>query len=58
MFRISGAKEIKNWPKIDTKLILKEKIKMAIQINGKTRDVIEIEKGINQDSLEELCKNN
>ena len=55
---ILGAKEVKNWPKIDTKLILKEKIKMAIQINGKTRDVIEIEKGINQDSVEKLCKNN
>ena len=55
---ILGAKEIKNWPKIDTKLILKEKIKMAIQINGKTRDVIEIEKGINQISIEKLCKSN
>ena len=55
---ILGAKEVKNWPKIDTKLILKEKIKMAIQINGKTRDVIEIEKGINQVSVEKLCKNN
>ena len=31
---------------------------MAIQINGKTRDVIEIEKGINQVSVEKLCKNN
>ena len=40
------AKEIKTWPKIDSKLIQQEKIKMAIQINGKTRDVIEIEKGI------------
>ena len=39
-------------------LILKEKIKMAIQINGKTRDVIEIEKGINQASVEKLCKTN
>ncbi len=53
-----GVKEVKNWPKINTKLILKEKIKMAIQINGKTRDVIEIEKGINQISVEKLCKNN
>ena len=52
------AKEIKEWPKIDTKLILKEKIKMAIQINGKTRDIIEIEKGINQISIEKICKNN
>ena len=53
-----GEKEIKRWPKVDTKLILKEKIKMAIQINGKTRDVIEIEKGINQASVEKLCKTN
>ena len=39
-------KEIKSWPKIDTKLILKEKIQLAIQINGKTREVIEVEKDI------------
>ena len=31
---------------------------MAIQINGKTRDVIEIDKGINQVLVEELCSNN
>ena len=55
---ILKAKEINKWPKIDTKLVLKEKIKMAIQINGKTRDVIEIEKGVNQISIEKLCKSN
>ncbi len=53
-----GAKDIKNWPKVDAKLILKEKIKMAIQINGKTRDVVEIEKGVNQATVEKLCENN
>ena len=53
-----GEKDIKNWPQVDAKLISKEKIKMAIQINGKTRDVIEIEKGINQVSVEKLCKGN
>ena len=53
-----GAKEIKTWPKVDTKLIKQEKIKIAIQINGKTRDVIEIDKGISQISVEKLCKNN
>ena len=53
-----GAKEIKSWPKIDTRLIGKEKIKIAIQINGKTRDVIEIDKGMNQNSVEKLCKSN
>ncbi len=53
-----GVKETKSWPKINTKLIQKEKIKIAIQINGKTRDVIEIEKGVDQNSVEKLCKKN
>ena len=39
-----GEKEIKNWPQVDNSLILKEKIKMAIQINGKTRDIIDVER--------------
>ena len=54
---ILGAKDIKSWKK-NKKLILKEKINMAIQVNGKTRDVIEIEKGVNQNSVVKLCKNN
>ena len=55
---VLGIKETKSWPKINTKLIQKEKIKMAIQINGKTRDVIEVEKGVNQKLVEKLCYNN
>ena len=51
-------KEIKSWPKIDPKLILKEKIQLAIQINGKTREVIEVEKDMNQTSVEKICRNN
>ena len=54
---ILDVKEKKYWPKVDTNLILKEKIKMAIQINGKTRDIIEVVKGINQDEMVNLCKN-
>ena len=53
-----GEKEIKNWPKVDAKLILKEKIKMAIQINGKTRDVMDVEKGVDQNTIENICKTN
>ncbi len=52
------AKEIKKWPKIDTSLIEKEKVKMAIQINGKTRDVFEVNKSMNQTDIVELCKSN
>ncbi len=53
-----GAKEIKTWPKIDAKLIQQEKIKIAIQINGRTKEVIEIDKGVGQVSVEKICKNN
>ena len=44
------------WPIVDKKLILDEKIKLAIQINGKTRDVIEIKKNLNQDEVIKICK--
>ena len=55
---ILGAKDTKSWPLIDKKLILKEKIKMVIQINGKTRDVFELEKGVKQIDVEKICKKN
>ncbi len=53
-----GEKDIKDWPQVDNSLILKEKIKMAIQINGRTRDIIEIEKDFDQITIESLCKKN
>ena len=55
---VLGVKDTKSWPKINIKLIQKEKIKMAIQINGKTRDVIEVEKDVSQKIVEKLCYNN
>ena len=39
-----GVKDIDTWPKVDDKLVLDEKIKIAIQINGKTREIIEVRK--------------
>ena len=51
------VKDIKNWPKIDSDLILKEKIKMAIQFNGKTREIIEVVKGVSQIEVINICKN-
>ena len=47
---ILGVKEIDSWPKTNNKIVFKEKIKLAIQINGKTREIIEIKK----DSSEEI----
>ena len=36
------------WPKYDPKLIEEEKITLIIQINGKVREKIEVEKGISE----------
>ena len=39
-----GEEEIDSWPVIDKKLTSNQNVKIAIQINGKTREIIEIKK--------------
>ena len=53
-----GIKSSYSWPKIDDSLIKEEKIKMAVQINGKTRTIIEIKKDLNEKSVMILCEKN
>ena len=53
---IYKIKDKNKWPTVDKKLILEEKIKLAVQINGKTRDVIEIKKDLNQNEVMKICK--
>ena len=43
-----GETDFDTWPKINSKLILNNKIKIAIQINGRTKDVIEIKKNLEE----------
>ena len=43
-----GETEINDWPKINNELILDEKVKIAIQINGKTKQIIEVKKDLNE----------
>ncbi len=43
-----GETNINKWPLINNKLILDEKIKIAIQINGKTREIIEVKKNLDE----------
>ena len=38
-----------DWPDYDDKLIVDEKITMAVQFNGKTRGTIQVPPGISQD---------
>jgi len=53
-----GEKKIDKWPDFDSKLIINEKVKIAIQINGKKKELIEIEKDLNEkEAVNESKKN-
>ena len=41
-------KNIDKWPEINKKLISKQKIKIAVQINGKTREIIKIDENLSE----------
>jgi len=51
-----GVKENYNWPKCDNKYLVKNKIKIVIQINGKKRSIIEVNNEINEEKLLKLVK--
>tara|TARA_B110000967_G_C18784571_1_gene510060 strand:+ start:26 stop:337 length:312 start_codon:yes stop_codon:yes gene_type:complete len=53
-----GKKDADMWPVVDKKLIEQENIKLVIQINGKTKNLIEIEKDMTQDNLLKICLKN
>ena len=44
------------WPEINVKILENQKIKLVVQIDGKTRSIKELEKGIKEDQLIELVK--
>ena len=52
-FELLKCKTTNVWPTIDKKNILDE-IKMAIQINGKTRDIIEMKKDQSESEITKL----
>jgi len=53
-----GETEINDWPKINNELILDEKVKIAIQINGKTKQIIEVKKDLSEkNAINESRKN-
>ena len=51
------CKNFKDWPKID-KVNIKEDIKLAVQINGKTRDIIQIKKDLDEKSIKDFILHN
>ena len=51
-----NAKEPLRWPKINENQLLNE-IKFAVQVNGKTRDIITINKDENEKNIDKIVKN-
>ena len=51
------CKSFNNWPQIDKKNLIEE-IKLPVQINGKTRDVISIKKDLSEDEISKIVINN
>ena len=46
---------LEKWPEYDEKLLSEEKIKLVIQVNGRVRDTIEVEKGLSEEEAKKLA---
>jgi leucyl-tRNA synthetase len=46
---------LERWPDFDPKLSAGEKIKIVIQVNGKMRDIIEIEPAVEEKEIKEIA---
>ena len=52
---LMNCKNVDEWPKIEKKVLTE--IKIAVQINGKTRDIITIKKDENEETIKEIIIN-
>ena len=52
---LMGSRNKDDWPKIEKNIF--EEIKLAIQINGKTRDIIKTKKNLNEKEINEIILN-
>ena len=46
---------LEKWPSYDAEIIQEKNVKIIIQINGKMRDIIEVEAGISEKEIEKLA---
>ena len=51
-----NCKTVNIWPKVDSKNIINE-VKLAVQINGKTRDILTIKKDLIEKEIFEIVLN-
>jgi len=47
-----------SWPKWDPKLIIDERVKIAVQVNGKVRTELEIEADLGEEKVKEIVMKN
>ena len=51
-----NCKELNQWPKVNKKTVENSEIKMVVQINGKTRDVLNIKRNLEEAEITNLIK--
>lgn len=43
------------WPKFDPKLIVEDNFTLVIQVNGKVRDTVELQRGLSEDEVKDIA---
>ena len=51
-----NCKDINKWPKIDDKILNNIKINIAVQVNGKTRDILSIDKNLAENDVDKIIR--
>jgi leucyl-tRNA synthetase len=52
----SGSVFDAGWPKLDESALVRQKVTVVVQVNGKVRDRLQVAAGLDQESLEGLAK--
>ena len=46
---------MENWPEYDEKMLADDKIKLAIQVNGRVRDTVEVKRGLSENEARKMA---
>lgn len=57
ILKLKGLCSEQKWPKYDEKLIQEKRVFLVVQVNGKVRDKVEVNAGIDQEEAEEVVLN-
>ena len=54
---VNNFNTILNWPSYDEKMLIEENVNIVLQINGKKRNLINVNRDINEEDLLNIIKN-